>query len=39
LLGNDPEGKILGIAGMGRIGKQLAKRALAFDMKIIYYNR
>lgn len=38
-IGNDPEGKVLGIAGMGRIGKQLAKRAAAFDMKIIYYNR
>jgi len=38
-LGNDPENKILGIVGMGGIGKTLAKRAIAFDMKIIYYNR
>ena len=32
-------GKILGIIGMGRIGKAVAKRALAFGMKIIYYQR
>jgi len=38
-LGRDPEGKTLGIIGMGSIGKQLAKRANALEMKIIYYNR
>ncbi len=32
-------GKTLGIIGMGRIGKALAKRANALDMKIIYHNR
>lgn len=32
-------GKTLGIIGMGRIGKAVAKRALAFDMKIVYYQR
>lgn len=32
-------GKMLGIIGMGRIGKAMAKRALAFDLKIIYHNR
>ncbi len=31
--------KKLGILGMGRIGKKLAKRALAFDMKVFYHNR
>ena len=37
--GNSPENKILGIIGMGRIGKALAKRALALEMKIWYHNR
>jgi len=32
-------GKTLGILGMGRIGKAVAKRAHAFDMTIIYHNR
>ncbi|KAL8277892.1 hypothetical protein RQP46_009711 [Phenoliferia psychrophenolica] len=36
---HDPELKTLGIVGMGGIGRALAKRALAFDMKIIYHNR
>ncbi|MDX2305976.1 MAG: NAD(P)-dependent oxidoreductase [Microscillaceae bacterium] len=39
LYGHAPENKTLGIIGMGRIGKALAKRALAFDMKICYHNR
>ena len=38
-LGLDLQGKTLGIMGLGRIGKTLAKRAKAFDMKIIYHNR
>ena len=38
-LGNAPEGKTLGIIGMGRIGRALAKRALSFEMNILYYNR
>lgn len=38
-LGHDPEGKTLGILGMGGIGNTLAKRALAFDLKIQYHNR
>ncbi|XP_064640922.1 glyoxylate reductase/hydroxypyruvate reductase-like isoform X2 [Lineus longissimus] len=29
----------VGIIGMGDIGFKVAKRALAFDMKILYYNR
>lgn len=32
-------GKTLGIVGMGKIGKAIARRALAFGMKVIYHNR
>ena len=38
-VGLDLQEKTLGIMGLGRIGKTLAKRAKAFDMKIIYHNR
>ncbi|MDE5638758.1 MAG: dihydrofolate reductase [Odoribacter sp.] len=38
-LGTGLEGKTLGIIGMGRIGQDVARKAAAFDMKIIYYNR
>ena len=39
-LGVDVRRKILGIVGMGRIGKAFAKRAHeVFGMKILYYNR
>lgn len=38
-VGDDIEGKTLGILGLGRIGKAVAKRAKAFDMKILYHNR
>ncbi|KAL4870042.1 hypothetical protein BDV12DRAFT_184811 [Aspergillus spectabilis] len=38
-VGRDPEDKVLGILGMGGIGQALARRARAFDMKIIYHNR
>lgn len=39
MLGLRPSGKTLGIVGMGSIGRALAKRARAFDMKILYHNR
>jgi len=38
-LGHDPEGKTLGILGMGGIGRNLKKKAEAFGMKITYHNR
>lgn len=36
--GSELSGKILGIIGMGRIGRSLAKKADALGMKIIYYT-
>jgi len=38
-VGVDLQGKTLGILGLGRIGSTLAKRAKAFDMRIVYHNR
>ncbi|UPL00518.1 hypothetical protein LCI18_011452 [Fusarium solani-melongenae] len=38
-LGHDPEGKTLGIIGCGGIGRNMARKAAAFGMKVIYYNR
>ena len=37
-LGQQVTGKTLGIIGMGRIGKAVAKRAHGFDMNILYYD-
>ena len=39
MLGKRIHGKRLGIIGMGRIGRALAKRASAFGMQIHYHNR
>lgn len=39
MLGVEVHGATLGIIGLGNIGYQVAKRALAFDMKVIYHNR
>jgi len=38
-LGMDLHHSTIGIIGMGRIGQGIAKRALGFGMKVIYYNR
>ncbi|MDF1624709.1 MAG: D-glycerate dehydrogenase [Parvibaculaceae bacterium] len=38
-LGTHMTGKRLGIYGMGRIGRAVARRARAFDMEIHYHNR
>ncbi|MDP8012231.1 MAG: hydroxyacid dehydrogenase [Thermoplasmata archaeon] len=37
-MGMELSGKTLGIVGLGRIGKALAKRAMAFDMTVIGYD-
>ena len=37
-LGNDVYGKTLGIIGLGRIGSAVARRAKAFNMRVIYYD-
>lgn len=38
-LGSDVNGMTLGIFGLGRIGRAVARRAKGFNMKILYYNR
>ena len=38
-MGHDPSGKLLGILGMGSIGRNMAAKARAFGMKIRYHNR
>lgn len=35
----DPSGLTLGIVGAGAIGKYLARKAAAFNMKVAYHNR
>ncbi|MED3726417.1 D-glycerate dehydrogenase [Priestia filamentosa] len=39
LTGQDIYGARLGIIGMGRIGEGVARRALGFNMDVVYYNR
>src|SRR5690348_13674544 len=36
LVGTDVWGKTLGVVGFGRIGRAMARRALGFEMKVIY---
>lgn len=38
LLGTDVHGKTLGIVGFGRIGQAVARRAMGFGMKVVYFD-
>ena len=38
LIGNEVNNSLLGIIGMGSVGKELAKKALAFGMKVHAYD-
>jgi glyoxylate reductase len=39
LLGSDVHGRTLGIVGLGRIGKAIARRAGGFGMRVLYHSR
>jgi glyoxylate reductase len=39
LVGQEVYGKTIGIVGCGRIGQAIARRAIGFEMPIIYHNR
>ncbi len=39
LWGQDVHGSVLGIVGLGRIGRAIARRARAFDMRVVYFGR
>jgi glyoxylate reductase len=39
LLGPDVWGKRLGLVGLGRIGRAVARRASGFDMEVLYYDQ
>ena len=39
MLGREAHSTVIGIVGLGRIGWQIARRALGFDMKVLYHNR
>jgi len=39
MVGTQVTGKRLGIVGLGRVGRVVAKRAQGFDMQIHYHNR
>jgi glyoxylate reductase len=38
LVGQEVAGSTIGIIGMGQIGQAVARRALGFDMKILYFD-
>jgi D-3-phosphoglycerate dehydrogenase / 2-oxoglutarate reductase len=37
-VGTQMNGKVLGIVGLGQIGKKVARRATGFDMKVLTYD-
>lgn len=39
MLGTDVFGATLGIVGLGRIGREVAKRVVGFEMRVLYHNR
>ncbi len=39
LLGEEVHGSTIGIVGLGRIGRAVARRAAGFGMRVIYHNR
>lgn len=39
LMGAELHGTTLGIIGMGRIGRAIARRAKGFEMRVVYHNR
>jgi len=39
LLGTELSRKTIGIVGLGRIGRAVARRALGFGMEVVYHNR
>ena len=39
MLGSGLQGKLLGIVGLGGIGRKVAERARAFGMEIAYHSR
>jgi glyoxylate reductase len=39
MIGSEVHGATIGIVGMGNIGRQVAKRANGFDMRVVYHNR
>lgn len=38
MLGQDVNGKVLGVVGFGRIGQAMARRAAGFGMRVIYFD-
>lgn len=39
MLGREVHRQTLGIVGLGRIGRQVARRARGFEMSVVYHNR
>ncbi|MBA3551389.1 MAG: D-glycerate dehydrogenase [Actinobacteria bacterium] len=38
MLGQNVNGKVLGVVGFGRIGQAMARRAVGFGMRVIYFD-